>query len=78
VLKCEKHTSPLYRKSMRPQPPLLARASLGRPLYVAECQEPLSLPHPKAEHPLVALTREGDLFIFAKDLFVEAIATMID
>jgi hypothetical protein len=37
---------------------------------VAEWQEALSLPHPKAEHPLVALTEGGDLFVCAKYLFV--------
>src|SRR5262245_29456624 len=33
-----------------------------------------SLPHPMPEHPLVALTSFGDLFVRVKDLLVEAIA----
>jgi hypothetical protein len=32
----------------------------------------LSLAHPGAEHPLVALPRPWDLFICAKDLLIEA------
>jgi len=44
----------------------LVRSCLG------EWQEALSLPHPRAEPPLVAQTPSGDLFIGAKDLFVGA------
>jgi|SRR5262249_9388333 len=47
---------------------------VDRPLCVGECQEALSLPRPRAEYCLVALTSFGDLFICAKDLFVEAMA----
>jgi hypothetical protein len=38
-----------------------------------EWQEALSLPHPRAEHPLVAQDPVRDLFIYAKDLFIAAI-----
>jgi len=37
-----------------------------------EWQEALSLPHPRAEHPLVAQDPVRDLFIYAKDLFIAA------
>jgi hypothetical protein len=59
---------------MRPQPPLLAGVSVRRPSASCpgEWQEALSLPHPRAEHPLVAQTLSPDLLICAKDLFVEA------
>ena len=61
---------------MRPQPPLLAGASVRRPsaFCPGEWQEALSLPNLRAEHPLVALPMSGDLFICARDLLVEAIA----
>ena len=59
---------------MRPQPPLLAGASSsfvrllswesGRRRYLSHI--------PGAEHPLVAQIPPWDLFICAKDLFVEA------
>src|SRR5262244_2951327 len=61
---------------MRPQPPLLAGVSVRRPSAscLGEWQEALSLPHPRAEHPLVAQTTPGNLRISAKDLFIAAIA----
>src|SRR6516164_6990781 len=61
---------------MRPQPPLLAGASVRRPSASCpgEWQEALSLPNLRAEHPLVALTPSSDLFICAKNLLVEAMA----
>src|SRR5262249_51471183 len=61
-------------RRMRPQPPLLARASVGRPsaVCVGEWQGVFSFPHPLAEHPLVALGPPHGLFICAKDLFIEA------
>jgi hypothetical protein len=88
ILKCEKHAFPSAAKmgasascpSLEDCPgvpnsrcwPQLA----DRPLCVAEWQEALSLPQPKAEHPLVALTKGGDLFIYAKYFFVEATVIM--
>jgi len=39
---------------------------------LGEWQEALSLPHPRAEHPLVAQDSLGGLFICAKYLFVAA------
>ena len=48
----------------------LVRSCLG------EWQEALSLPHPRAEPPLVAQTPSGDLFIGAKDLFGAAIMVL--
>src|SRR5262249_16354924 len=64
---------------MRPQPPLLARASLADcPPYVGEWQEMLSLAHPRAEPPLVASPPPSDLLICAKDLFVEATQSQPD
>src|SRR5262249_58717212 len=60
---------------MRPQPPLLAGASVRRPSASCpgEWQEALSLPNPRAEHPLFSRSDPSpDLFICAKDLFVEA------
>jgi hypothetical protein len=44
---------------------------------LGEWQEALSLPHPSAEHPLVAQDPVRDLFISAKDLFVEANGVLI-
>ena len=48
----------------------LVRSCLG------EWQEALSLPHPRAEPPLVAQTPSEDLFIGAKDLFGAAIMVL--
>jgi len=58
---------------MRPQPPLLAGASAASSAScLGEWQEALSLPHPRAERFLVALTMPLDLFLCAKDLLVGA------
>src|SRR5262249_48787093 len=43
---------------------------------LGEWQEALSLPHPRAEHPLVAQDPVWDLFVCAKDLLVEAIMVL--
>src|SRR5262249_34698943 len=65
----------LRNARMRPQPPLLTGASSSlRPPCLGEWQEMLYFAHPWAEHPLVAQTPPWDLFICAKDLFVEAMA----
>ena len=48
----------------------LVRSCLG------EWQKALSLPHPRAEPPLVAQTPSEDLFIGAKDLFGAAIMVL--
>ena len=69
------HDSPyLIRNArMRPRPPLRPGP---HPLSSASClgewQEALSLPHPRAEHPLVAQDPVRDLFIGAKDLSIAA------
>src|SRR6516225_4881125 len=67
-------TNLIRNAMMRPQPPLLAGASVRRPSASCpgEWQEALSLPNLRAEHPLVAQDLVRDLFICAKDLFVEA------
>ncbi|MBV8111613.1 MAG: hypothetical protein JO012_17795 [Hyphomicrobiales bacterium] len=83
--KCPSHCGPgQVKQSVQsffgrwPQPPLLAGASVR---FVRSClgewQEALSFPHPSAEHPLVAQDPVRDLFISAKDLFVEANGVLI-
>src|SRR5262245_49116960 len=69
-------TNLIRNARMRPQPPLLAGASVRRPSASCpgELQEALSLPNLRAEHPLVALPTFWDLLICAKDLFGEAMA----
>src|SRR5262249_56932 len=68
------HTSAVVQKmqrnAKRPQPPLLAGAvaRTGRPIEI----RPSGGCTRRAEHPLVALTSSGDLFISAKDLFMAA------
>src|SRR5262249_22002214 len=63
-----------HRKEEGPATTFWLGPKLNRPLCVGECQEALSLPRPRAEYRLVALTSSKDLFICAKDLFVEAMA----
>ena len=63
-----------HRKEEAPATTFWLGPKLNRPLCVGECQEALSLPRPRAEYRLVALTSSKDLFICAKDLFVEAMA----
>jgi len=67
-------TNLIRNARMRPQPPLLAGASVRRPSASCpgEWQEALSLPNLRAEHPLVDQTPSPDLFICAKYLFVAA------
>src|SRR5262245_20717037 len=67
-------TNLIRNARMRPQPPLLAGASVRRPSAscAGEWQEALSLPNLRAEHPLVALGTYVDLCICAKDLLVES------
>src|SRR5215831_17525339 len=71
-------TNLIRNARMRPQPPLLAGASVRRPSASCpgEWQEALSLPNLRAEHPLVAQTPSLDLFICAKDLLAEAIMVL--
>src|SRR5262245_26528945 len=55
-----------------------ARTIANRPVTIraspSQTRAGFSLPHPRAAHPLVALTSFRDLFVRAKDLLVEAIA----
>src|SRR5215467_12926175 len=71
-------TNLIRNARIRPQPPLLAGASVRRPSASCpgEWQEALSLPNLRAEHPLVAQTPSLDLFIYAKDLLVAAIMVL--